>query len=184
MSVPELPRVTSILASVGLAPDYAAIAPETLQAAAERGSKVHALIEATHYGFAEPEDVTPDVAPYLAAYEKFVVDSGYQPIATEIEVRHPDYVGHVDQIGWLLGRRLLVDFKTTSAIYPSAAYQVAGYRMAWQHQHPKEPITALAVVQLRGDGTYRLHEVAIAQAERVWLAALTVYLARQRRTLP
>jgi hypothetical protein len=182
VGVTDWPRVTAILASCGLGPDLAMVSPETLALAADRGSRVHALIEADHYGYLDEAEITSDVAAYFSAYRKFLAESGHEPIASEIEVRHPDwrFRGHVDRVGWLAARRALIDWKCVASVDErAAALQLAGYRCAWQAMHPTEPTEITAVVQLRADGTYRFHEVDAREQEHVFLAAVTVYNARK-----
>lgn len=179
MSAQGLPRVTAILEAVGLGPDLRVVAPAVLEAARHRGSAVHALIEAAVYGYIEPELIDPALAPYLDAWLKFVAESGFQAIAAEVEVRHPvwSYCGHPDVIGWLLGKRFILDVKTGDAT--GAQYQIAAYVQAWNAERPSETVVGGAVLHLREDGTYRWDEVTLPAAVTVWYAAVMVYRAQQ-----
>jgi hypothetical protein len=174
--------VTAILNACGLGPDFQSVHPATLEAARVRGTAVHGAIEAAHYGY--EVEIAPEIAPYLTAYHKFVTDSGHEPIASEFAVVHPtwEYVGHLDRVGWLVGRRVVIDWKTGDTVdLVSCSYQLAAYRLAWCAVRPEEPVESIAVVQLRDDGGYRLHELEWKAAEDVFLAALVVYRARERR---
>lgn len=180
-----LPRVTDILADVGLGPDLSRVPAAVLAAARARGSAVHALPEAHHYGYLDLVDITPEAAPYFGGYLKFLADSGHEPIRSEFEVIHPawHYRGHPDRVGWLTGRRVLLDWKTAEVIeLAPCGLQLAGYRLAWNAMHPTEPVDLTAVVQLKADGTYRYHDLAPAAYEDTFLAAVLVYRARQERT--
>jgi hypothetical protein len=182
MSDRLLPRVTEVLQAVGLGPDFSAVPPEVLEAARARGRAVHNAIEAIVYDYLDEAALAPDVLTRLDAYRRFVKESGYETTHTEIEVEHPAwlYRGHPDTVGWLVGQRAILDWKNTDALdLAPAAYQLAGYRAAWNAQHPTEPVAALGVVQLKSDGSYRLHEVSAAEAEPVFLAAMMVYRARK-----
>lgn len=177
----SLPRVTAILEAAGLGPDFSGVPPAVLEAARARGTAVHEAIEAIVYNFLDESALAEDVLPRVAAYRRFVKESGYETTHTEIAVAHPAwrYCGHPDTVGWLLGHRLILDWKNSDSLeLMPAGYQLAGYRLAWNAEHPTEPVNAIAVVQLKGDGTYRYHEVAAAEAEPVFLAAVTVYHAR------
>ncbi len=177
----SFPRVTEILHDLGLGPDLAHVPPAVLEVARERGSAVHAAIEALVYGYLDEDECALDVLPRLDAYRKFVQESGYETTHTEIEVVHPTwrYRGHPDSVGWLGATRIIVDWKNSDTVQLTpASYQLAAYRAAWNVQHPAEPVEALAVVQLRSDGTYAFREVNIAEAETVWFAALIVYHAK------
>jgi len=181
VSLVRLPRVTEILTATGLAPDFGMVPADVLEAARARGAAVHAAAEGDHYGYAV--ELAPDAAPYLDAYRKFVAESGHEPLVSEFEVVHAGwgYCGHPDRLGWLVGKRCLLDYKCTES--PDLAYagrQLALYRIAWNAQHPTEPVESIAVLQLKSDGTYRLHEIAPADHEQVALAAVVVYHARQQ----
>ncbi len=182
-----LPRVTAILHAVGLAPDFSRVDPAVLEAARARGVAVHAAIEAHQYGYLD-QPIDLETAGYFYAYLKFLSDSGHEPIVSELEVIHPmwGYVGHPDRVGWLSGRRVLLDWKTGEAVdLDAAGRQLAGYRLAYHAMHPETPIDAVAVVQLREDGTYRYHEITrLPHHEQVFLAALVVYQAQQRKGVP
>ncbi|MBM4442962.1 MAG: hypothetical protein FJ027_21330 [Candidatus Rokubacteria bacterium] len=178
------PRVTEILASVGLGPDFEGVPVAVLENARRRGSEVHAAIEAIVYGYLDESSLADDVVPRVDAYRRFIKESGFETEATEREVVSATwrYRGHPDTVGWLQQKRLrvILDWKNTDHCQLGpAGWQLAAYRAAWNEQHPHAPVAALGVVQLRGDGTYSFHEVSVAAAEPVWFAAVTVYHARQ-----
>jgi hypothetical protein len=179
-----LPRVTAILADVGLGPDLSGIPEAVLEYARERGSAVHAAIEADFYGYLDEEALAIEVVERLDAYRRFVKESQFQPEIVEFRVVHEAwrYQGHPDMLGWLMGRRTIVDWKATDVVHlKPASLQLAAYRAAWNAMHPDQPVEQLAVVQLKGDGSYRFHEVAAAEAEPLWFAAVMVFHARHER---
>ena len=177
-----LPRVTEILAGVGLGPDFSSVPPAMLEYARERGKAVHAAIEADVYKYLDESALSEDVRVRLDAYRKFVRESGYQATRTEIEVVSATwrYRGHPDSIGWMGERRVVLDWKASDAVaLDPAALQLTAYRVAWNEANPCAPIAAAAVVQLCGDGSFRFHEVE--PAEPLWLASVMVYHAKQGR---
>ena len=176
-----LPRVTEILAATGLGFDPTGISAPVLEAARLRGELVHAGIEALVYGYEAPALTDPIAAPYLDAWRKFLAESGFKAERAEFEVAHPAwrYQGHPAVLGWLLGKRIILDAKTGDQT--GVAYQLAGYRAAWNAEHPTEPVEAIAAVKLNYDGRYRFHEIEVPAAERVWLAAVTVFHAQQEQ---
>ena len=179
-----LPSVTHILKEVGLGPEFDFVDPVTLEAACLRGTAVHEAIEAHAYGYLDEATLSPIAAPYLDGYKKFLSESGHEPIATEIEVIHPSwgYIGHLDRVGWLIGKRAILDFKTPESLdLKPAGYQLALYRLAWNAQHPDQPVDVIGVLQLKSDGTYRFHDLNPAVYEQVALAAVIVYRARKER---
>lgn len=200
--VVKLPRVTEILEAAGLSPDYSGVPPAILDRAAKRGTAVHAAI--AEHAAGTLWGVEPHVKPYLDAYERFVHESGYQPIESpkeflnpefpsEMEIAHPDwnYIGHIDPcgIGWRGGERWLLDWKCVAQMSPKVAYQLAGYRILWNRVRPDQLIARSAAIQLKPDGTYRLydpeaqrHPIPAAEAEHVFLSALVIFHARARHT--
>ena len=182
-----LPRVTAILQDVGLGPDFTGVPAAVLEVARIRGSAVHAAIEGIVYKYLDESALAEDVLPRLDAYRRFVKESGYETIHTEIEVVHEAwrYRGHPDSVGWLVKRRAILDFKNMdsmdSTAHRAASLQLCAYRAAWNAQHPALPVDALAVVQLLSDGTYRVHEASIAEWEPLWFAAVMVFHAKAAR---
>lgn len=178
----ELPRVTAILQAAGLGPSYSMVPPAVLGRAQARGTAVHAAIEAIHYGFLDEADVPDEVGPYLAAYRRFEKESGHTPVLSEFRVESARwrFCGHPDRVGFLLAKRALLDFKCIDSLdVRPAIYQLAGYGIAWREQHPAEPLDITAVLQLKSDGSYRLHDVDAAAVEHVFLAAVTIWWARK-----
>lgn len=175
----DLPRATHILRAVGLGPDLSMVPAGVLEAARQRGDAVHQAVEGLTYGY--DVDVPAAAAPYVDGFKKFLVDSSFQPIASEIRVVHPTwrYQGHPDVVGWLHGHRGVLDVKTGAA--DGAAYQVGMYVDAWTAERPTEPATWGAILHLRDDGTYQFDEVDLPAARPVWQAAVIVYAAHPRR---
>ena len=178
-----LPSVTHILNAVGLGPDLSRVAPDVLEQAQRRGSAVHAVIEANHYGVLDPIALTPEITPYYLAYRRFVDESQHEAIGSEIEVVHPrwGYIGHLDRVGWLRQRRGIWDWKSGEFDALAAGYQLAGYKLAWNASHPTEPVELTAVVQLRNDTTYRYHDMDATTYEQTFLAAVVVYRALKEK---
>src|SRR5262245_6380737 len=179
----KFPRVSDILRDVGLDPDFSLVPDHILDAARERGMLVHRAIEALSYGYYEENGhEVPDVClPYIAAYRKFITDSGAQMIAAEIEVVHGlwRYRGHPDWVGMITKHltpvRAVLDWKTGAASWRASTMQVAAYADAWNHQYVNQPVQAAGIVELRDDGSYRFREVDINEALPHFLAAVSVY---------
>jgi hypothetical protein len=181
----DLPRVSTILRHFGLDADYSGVRPATLEYARWRGTEVHAAIEAAHYGFLPNEaTLAPDVLVRLNAYRRFVKDSGFRMTHVETFVTHAvwGYCGHPDGVGFIGTTRTLLDWKCMDAIDLAApSLQLAAYRLAWNAQREHEPVAAAAVLQLKSDGAYRLHEVDLAEHESLWRCVMVVWRAQQAR---
>jgi hypothetical protein len=174
-----LPRVTEVLQDVGLGPDLSMVQPDVLAAALERGKEVHAVCEALVYGYHDPHRVSDAAAPFVSALEKFLHESRFEAVRAEFLVTHAvwRYCGHPDLLGFLNGRRTILDLKTGDA--SGAAVQVTAYVDAWNAEHPAESVEAGAILHLRDDGTYRLEPVSLPAALPVWRAAVIVWRARR-----
>jgi hypothetical protein len=174
--------VTHILQTAGLGPDFSMVPVAVLEKARGRGAAVHALIEAHAYKYLDEADITDEVRPYFEAYLRFLKESGHESVLSEFKVQHPTwhYVGHPDRIGWLCGKRCLLDWKCVDSLdLVPVEYQLAGYKLAWDAERPLERIDIAAAVQLMSDGKYRLHELEPEKVEHIFLAACTVWWARK-----
>uniref|UniRef100_A0A6M3J914 Putative PD-(D/E)XK nuclease superfamily protein n=1 Tax=viral metagenome TaxID=1070528 RepID=A0A6M3J914_9ZZZZ len=91
-----LPSVTQVLSKMGLAPDYFWVDPWY----ALRGTHVHKATELHENGALDESTVDDEIAPYLAAYQKFRKEWAGEIIKTEYRMWHPTYryAGIVDRV--------------------------------------------------------------------------------------
>lgn len=157
---------------------YASAPSWQMEAAAQRGTAVHAAAEALdRTGTAE---IPNDFAPYLEAYLAFLRD--YSPAWELIEypTYHPEdlYAGTIDRYGLLSGFSSLVDIKTTYTVYkPLCAAQLNLYRRMLMAQGFR--VDKLYILHLRRDGTYRLRPFPVEDA--LATALLTLHNALKKR---
>jgi hypothetical protein len=180
------PSVTRILNGVGLGPDLDGAPPAAIEVARLRGAAVHRAIEDDCLCILEEHRLDAEVLAYLDAYRRFCKETRHEPIRTEFPVEHPAwrYRGRPDRIGYLTTaggiRRAVLDWKCVASVdIVYVGRQLAGYRLAWDAMFPTERIDLALCVQLRPDGTYRLHDVSGREHQDVFLAALLVYRARR-----
>jgi hypothetical protein len=183
------PRVTEVLEAAGIGPDYSEI-PETIRAdrlarAAGVGTATHAAIDLLEQGDLDRSSLHPLIAPRVAAYERFVADTGFRRIRGEFEVRSERwrYLGHPDSTGWLGTERIGIDAKAT-AVFDHDATSIqakGGYGIAYNEMFPDEPISRWFGLWLRGDGTYRFVPLIKPDSEQLFLAALICWHERARR---
>lgn len=185
----NFPRVTEIIHAAGIGPDYGSI-PEHIRAerlghASLIGTATHRAIDLLEEGDLDENSLHPLVAPRVAAYQRFVADTGYRRIRGEFEVRSLRwrYVGHPDSIGWLGAERIGIDAKAVAAFDPdyTAIQAKGGYGIAYNEEFPSEPIGRWFGLHLRADGTYRFEPLTKADAEQLFLAALLCWHERARR---
>ena len=108
--------------------------------AADKGTQTHDWIE--NYILSkinkdvvpmkEPNDV--DVQNAILAFREWEVMHGVKFIATEdlVYSKKHNFVGTLDCVAEIGGKRCLIDFKTSKGIYPEMIYQVAGYKIAYE----------------------------------------------------
>lgn len=92
--------------------------------AANRGTTVHAYLEARLKGL-EPELLDGEALKYRKAAEGWLDEWQPEVLATELTVFDARYAGTGDLWCKVDGEVRIVDFKTSKAIYPEAALQLA-----------------------------------------------------------
>lgn len=145
------------------------------EGAAERGTRVHAAVQAFHERGALPEDET---APFFDAYLAFQMDAGFDVEASEEQVCDHvlGYAGTLDLRGHFRAQVSgvdLIDIKT-GTVPPHAGFQTAAYARLV----PGGPKRRWAL-HLRANGTYALVPQTKRTDERVFLAALLVAQAKR-----
>lgn len=130
-------------------------------AAANRGTAVHALAERLTHG--EQVQVPDELAGHVDAYVKFLDEWQVEPIVTERTVASYKYgyAGTFDLVANLpgTGRTWLLDIKTSrSGVFGEVALQLAAYRYADVYvdtdgnEVPMPQVDACGVIHVRADG--------------------------------
>ena len=157
---------------------YQDVMQVSLDAAADRGTKIHKAAEALDkYGEIEVSD---DILPYLKAYLAFLKEEKPEWEKIEWPVNKGlEYAGTIDRYGTLRGKKGIVDLKSTANIKKNhRVLYTAGqnlYRMAAEEKHP---IEALFILQLKKDETYKLIELPID--DELALACLALHNATKK----
>lgn len=145
-----------------------------LEAAADRGTKVHAATEALDKtGQAEIQD---EYLPYLQAYAQFRQEHDVQWELIEYADYHPElrYAGTIDRYGLVDGIRTLLDIKTTYTVYkPLCGASLNLYRLILEAR--EKQVERLMILHLKKDGTYR--PVWIDIDDSVPMALITLHNA-------
>lgn len=149
-----------------------------MEAAADRGTKVHAATEALDKtGRAEIED---SYLPYLQAYAQFRQEHEVQWELIEYADYHPElmYAGTIDRYGIVDGYRTLADLKTTYRVYkPLCGASLNLYRLILEAR--QKAVERLMIIHLKKDGTYKLVNIPIDGA--VAIALITLHNALKTR---
>lgn len=149
-----------------------------MEAAADRGTKVHAATEALDKtGRAEIED---GYLPYLQAYAQFRQEHEVVWELIEYADYHPElmYAGTIDRYGIVDGYRTLADLKTTYRVYkPLCGASLNLYRLILEAR--QKTVERLMIIHLKKEGTYKLVNIPIDGA--VAMALITLHNALKTR---
>lgn len=148
----QLPSVTQILRFVSRE-IYSDVPAHILDAAAERGTRVHEAIEmAAKFGWMETDD---EAMPYMLAYQEWEKEYGFKMLASEYRLYHRTrlYAGTADAL-FMDGNNLcLMDIKTTKTILEGlTTAQLYGYSEALK-SHGVEVVRAY-ILHLNNDSTF------------------------------
>lgn len=153
--------------------------------AADRGSMVHSLIEALFKQAPVETETMPDhVLGYYKAFGAWVRAVQPKPVYAEATVYNDEfgYAGTTDLVAAFPDKSLrLIDFKTSSGIYPEVGLQMEAYRRAgWILPHGEgkapilmPPVSETCAVRLGADGTFEYRTIqgdfdAFLAAKRLW----------------
>lgn len=153
----KVPSVTRILSPLT---DLSAIPKGVLQYAADRGTAVHYGCELYDTDTLDWDSLTEELVPYIEAWAEFRAITGFKPQRIESRVFHPGlfYAGTLDRTGVIEGELAILDIKTSKTMYPTVGMQLAAYAEALHATEPEAPRhTARYAVQLKDDGTWKLH---------------------------
>lgn len=159
---------------------YATAPVWAMEAAAIRGSAVHAAAQALdETGRAE---IAEDYLPYVQAYGAFLREHSPFWEMIETPMYHPrdNYAGTLDRYGLVDGKRAIVDIKTTYTLPKKLCQaQLNLYRRTLEVRG--YPVEKLYILHLKKDGSYRLMEMARDDALPEALLTLHNATAKKRR---
>ena len=149
-----------------------------MEAAADRGTKVHAATEALDKtGWAEIDD---EYLPYLQAYALFLREHDVQWELIEHPDYHPAhrYAGTIDRYGLVDSFKTLLDIKTTYRVYkPLCSASLNLYRLMLEARG--KTVERLLILHLRKDGSYKL--LRFDADDSVPMALITLHTALKTR---
>lgn len=123
---------------------------DAAEKAADIGTLAHAMVEASIKGN-DPESVFNGAAPEdcakaknaFAEYLEWAGQTHVQIVDQEMHLISEEYRfgGTPDAIGLIGNSLCLLDWKTSNAVYPDHAIQLAAYRQLWNENNPDRPLT-------------------------------------------
>lgn len=131
--------------------------------AADRGTSIHGWLEARLLGEPEPT-LEGQALEFVDAARAWLERWDPVTIATEITLFSPTYAGTADALVSLDGEVWLVDFKTSSGLYPEVALQLsalAACPLAVVNGEvvETESVERLGAVRIGRDGEWEMREV-------------------------
>lgn len=152
---------------------YGNIDENTLNIAAERGTRIHRSIEfLSKYNF---YDIQNDISGYIDAYKKFRnTHKDWNIIHSELQTYHKFliYGMTIDQVYETPKGLVICDIKTTKIAHPNAwSVQLSAYKSGFESQYKK--VIKIVALQLFNDGKYILHE--LENNFEIFLSCLEIY---------
>jgi len=128
--------------------------------AADRGTTIHAYLEAKMSGL-DPREISGEAARYRKAADAFLEEWQPEPLHLEMTVFGADYAGTGDMWASIRGKVAVLDYKTSKAVYPEAALQLAALAHATMTADgsPTPKVEEAWVVRIGEDG-YEAKQVA------------------------
>lgn len=138
---------------------FDSIPPSVLERKRTLGQAVHLACELYDLGELDESSVDEQIAGYVDAWKRFVSEQPHRwnRVEERIASWRRKFAGTVDRIGEdrATGKSDLIDIKTTDMIDRAVGVQLCGYQMLAEESGLG--INRRLAVQLRPDGTYRVH---------------------------
>ena len=167
-----LPSVSEIIRFISREV-YGSVTQYTLDNACDRGKKVHKFCEnLDKFGTVDCDE---DLAAYVEAYMNFLKDHTVEWSIIEQSMYHKEqlYAGTIDRVGKVDGKLSIVDIKTSCVIHkPLVTAQINAYAEMYEDNNA-DIIEQLIALQLKSDGTYKIHEIEIDST--AFTACLTLH---------
>lgn len=153
---------------------YRKIDENTLEIAANRGTRIHRAIEfISKYNFC---GIDSDISGYIEAYREFQnTHKSWKLLHSELQTYHKFllYGMTLDQIYETPQGLVICDIKTTKVSHPNAwSFQLSAYKSGFESQKSKK-VSKIVALQLFEDGRYILHE--LKDNFEIFLSCLEIY---------
>lgn len=170
-----VPSVTQVL---GILTDFGAVPAEVLARAAEFGTHVHQACALWNRGTLDEDALDPALAPYLAQWQRFVVESGAEIRDSELPVYHRglNYAGTLDVLAEWRNGLCIIDIKT-GAVPRTVGAQTEAYRRAYESQECGVMPRRRYCVQLTADA-YKVHALTDPSDWALFTSCLNVWRFR------
>lgn len=177
-----IPSVTQLLGEFGLV-DFSAVPKDVLEYKRVLGTAVHCSIELMEQDNLDEDSLHPEIKPYLEAYKRFRLVTGFEPKSTENRMYSKKwrFAGTMDQQGILDGQEAIVDYKCTWRLYESCGPQLQAYKILFEENNPGTKIKKLCALQLKSTGHFELQEFKDANDKQDFLACLWLHWQKRNK---
>ena len=133
----DLPGVTSLLTTLY---DFGSIPEWILDRKSQIGKDVHFACELVDDNDLDESSLTPDVAPYVEGYQRFLCENDVRWTHVEHQAYHSErfYAGTLDREGVVNGEHSLIDLKTVATLSAAVGVQLAGYVELRRNERKRE----------------------------------------------
>lgn len=136
--------------------------------AADIGTAIHDWIRAKIKGEepAIPED--DKVRNGVIAFLKWTGETKIKWLESEkiVYSKKHDYVGTLDAIAKIGGKKYLIDYKSSKGLYPEFYLQTAGYQIAYEEEHGQSIDGRILIHLGKEDGAFEAREIGDYEEDR------------------
>lgn len=118
--------------------------------AADVGTICHAAIEA-HIKHGEfPGEIDPRALKGFDNYLQWLSMVHFEPLTMETPLVSERYQfgTTIDIMGLVVGKRSIVEIKTSNDLYSEYLIQVAAQKVVWEEVHPDQPIESISILKV------------------------------------
>ena len=147
------------------------------QEAADLGTEIHKWVSDWIKGKNPTMPIDERVVNGITAFLKFQKEHKVKWLESEriIYSKEYNYWGVLDAIGKINGKLVLVDFKSSSGIYPEMYFQTAGYQIAFEEETGKKIAKRIICKFGKEDGQFEVKELNCDEEDKeAFLSALTL----------
>lgn len=175
-----IPAVSSILKSSALS-DFSGIPLDVMERARDFGKAVHKACELHDLNTLDPATLDSAIALSLEAWAKFKADVGAEVEEIEMPVYSKKLwvAGTLDRVVLIGGKRILVDIKSSAAVYPAMKIQLAGYKILYEEMSGVK-IHGRMIVQVARNGSYITTSCDDESDESVFLSCVQIHKFKKR----
>lgn len=175
----EVPSVTELTGIYGgPLPEEGDPLELTLEAAADRGTLMHAFLEHRLCDYPEPFELPDSLQPYADAVDLFLSEHKLDPLLIEVPLHGIEngvpFAGTPDYIGEFDGIPAVLDWKFVSQLQKAkVSAQLGGYLQLCMNNEIFPD--GLYCVQFLPSGTYRLYPATVADAVHRFTLSINVH---------